>query len=224
MGPMPTDTGSANAPRSRRGAETRARLLEAAKAVFEEMGFHEARIMDITRRAGVSHGAFYHYFDSKEDIFREVAAALDDVLSTGMKIIQDSSSAATPRERLTAAIRAHFETYRKEAQIMSVVEQVSRYDAQVDEIWSRLHLRYGKEVADSIAQLQRHGLADPTLDPTVTAAALGAMTWRFAERWLVRGYPECDFDTGVEQITRIFINALRLEDPRQPDLQTAEAG
>ena len=48
----------------------------------------------------------------------------------------------------------------------------------------------------------------------ITAAALGAMTWQFAEEWLVQGQPDCDFDTGVGQITRLIVNALRLREPR----------
>src|SRR5207248_3120030 len=65
-------------PRSSKGARTRARLLAAAKEIFEENGFLEARISDIAERAKLSHGSFYTYFDSKEQIFREVAAAVDD--------------------------------------------------------------------------------------------------------------------------------------------------
>src|SRR5580698_7583907 len=53
-------------PRSAKGRRTRARLLEAAKAVFERDGFLAARISDIAAEAEVSHGSFYHYFDSKE--------------------------------------------------------------------------------------------------------------------------------------------------------------
>ena len=56
------------APRSRKGFETRARLVAAAKQVFEEVGFLAARISDISARAGLSHGSFYHYFDSKDDL------------------------------------------------------------------------------------------------------------------------------------------------------------
>ena len=85
-------------------------------------------------------------------------------------------------------------------------------------------LKHALERADELVPLLGRAAERVEHGEVDTAAALGAMTWRFAERWLVRGYPECDFDTGVEQITRIFINALRLEDPRQPDLQTAEAG
>jgi len=88
-----------NGPRSRKGVQTRARLLDAAKEIFEENGFLEARISDIAERAGLSHGAFYHYFDSKEQVFREVAETLDDQLAEPMEsvIFAPRSSSCTTR-------------------------------------------------------------------------------------------------------------------------------
>jgi AcrR family transcriptional regulator len=202
-----------NGPRSRKGAQTRARLLDAAKEIFEENGFLDARISDIAERAGLSHGSFYHYFDSKEEVFREVASAVDDELSEPLDtIILAQSSTATPRERIREAMRRHFESYRDEARIMGVIEQVSRYDEQVNAMRRARHEEQRAQVADSIRQLQRHGLADPSLDPLVAAAALGSMTWRFAEMWLVEGLLDCSFDEGIEQVTTLFVNALRLQD------------
>ena len=46
------------------------------------------------------------------------------------------------------------------------------------------------------------------------AAALGAMTYRFAELWLVQGYREYDFDHAAEQLTRLWANALGLDPDR----------
>ena len=71
------------------------------------------------------------------------------------------------------------------------------------------------DTADSIRQLQRHGLADPGLDPTTAAAVLGSMTNRFPELWLTQGMLDCSFEDGLEQLTRIFINALQLRDPHE---------
>ena len=48
------------APRSRKGAATRARLVDSANEEFEATGFLETRISDIATRAGMSHGTFYH--------------------------------------------------------------------------------------------------------------------------------------------------------------------
>jgi AcrR family transcriptional regulator len=210
---VPIESEKPNGPRSRKGAQTRARLVDAAKEIFEENGFLDARISDISERAGLSHGSFYHYFDSKEEIFREVAAAVDEELSAPVtSIILDPSSSATPRERIRDAMRLHLESYRKEARILGVIEQVARYDEHVSAMRGARHKRDREQVASSIRQLQRRGLADPRLDPMVAAAGLGAMTGRFAEMWFVEGQLDCSFDDGVEQITALFVNALQLKD------------
>jgi AcrR family transcriptional regulator len=199
-------------PRSRKGARTRARLVEAGKEVFEERGLLDARIAEIAERAGVSYGAFYHYFDSKEALFREVAIEVDGRLRAPMdEVIFDRTSALTPQERLHEAIRRHFEAYRDEARLLGVVEQVARLDDEVRDFRESWQREDNKQVADSIRMLQARGLADPALDPTAAAAALGAMTYRFAELWLAQGAVECDFETAVDTITRLFVNALGLE-------------
>jgi AcrR family transcriptional regulator len=200
------------AARPKRGARTRERLLGAAKAVFEEIGLQDARVSQISERAGLSYGSFYHYFDSKEEVFREVAREVGRALTASMDIIMDRESGAPPRQRLTAAIRDHFEAYRTEARMLSVIDQVARQDEAIATFWNDVVNQRRKNVEDGIEALQRHGKADPALDPTIAAAALGAMIFRFADQWLVQGYPECDFDTGVEQITKLFLNALGIHD------------
>ena len=55
----------------------------------------------------------------------------------------------------------------------------------------------------------------------IAAAGLGAMTYRFPEMWFVQGLVDCDFDEGVEQLTRLFVNALGLGHlPQRPQLPT----
>ena len=206
-------TDKPSGPRSRKGVETRARLVAAAKEVFERDGFLDARISDIAERAGLSHGSFYHYFESKEEVFREVANEVDERLSAPMDtVILDPTSTLTPAERIREAMRIHLQSYREESRIMGVIEQVSRFDPDVRALRNERHHHYHRAMTDSILSLQRHGLVDPGLDPDVTAAALGSMTYRFPEMWFVQDLFECDFDTGVEQFTRVFVRALGLED------------
>ena len=211
--PTPVEDRKPTVPRSQKGARTRARLLEAAKAVFEEDGFLEARISDIAKRAGLSHGSFYHYFDSKEEIFREVAEAVEEQLSAPLGgVILDESSRAAPQDRIREALRLHLESYRREAKIMGVIEQMARYDKQVNAVRMQRHQHYSQQVAASIKDLQEHGFADPDLDPKIASAALGAMTTRFPEMWLVQGAVSCGFDKAVDQLARLFVNALGLSD------------
>lgn len=53
-------------------AETRSRILEAAAAVMRERGLARATTKEISRRAGLSEGALYRHFASKEDLFLDV--------------------------------------------------------------------------------------------------------------------------------------------------------
>jgi hypothetical protein len=64
----------------------------------------------------------------------------------------------------------------------------------------------------AIGHLQQQGLADPGLDPALAASALSAMVTRFAEMWFVQHHFDCDFETGVDQITTLCMNALQLRD------------
>jgi len=209
----PAKSDRPNGPRSRKGVQTRARLVDAAKEIFEEDGFLEARISDIAQHAGLSHGSFYHYFESKEEIFREVAAEVDERLSAPLNsVILDPSSTAPPHERIHEALRRHLESYREEARIIGVIEQVSRYDEHIRAVRLARHRRYTEQITGSIRGMQRHGMADRRLNPMIAASSLGAMTDRFAEMWLVQGFLHCRFDEAVDQLTLVYMNALRLSD------------
>jgi AcrR family transcriptional regulator len=54
---------------TKRRAETRAKLIEAAFRVFADKGFGQVRIEDVCAAAGYTRGAFYSQFDSLEELF-----------------------------------------------------------------------------------------------------------------------------------------------------------
>jgi hypothetical protein len=108
-------------------------------------------------------------------------------------------------------MRVHLEAYRDEARMMGVIEQVSRFDPEVAASRFERQLLGLEEVAHSIRSLQRHGIIDSRLDPNISAAALGSMTRRFPEAWLVEKIIDDDFDDVLEQFTFIFARALGLD-------------
>ena len=78
--------------RGRRGAATREHLLEVAATAFAEHGYAATSMSDLVERAGVTRGAFYFHFDSKEALalaaFRHkqqqfIRRQLEGVASTG---------------------------------------------------------------------------------------------------------------------------------------------
>jgi len=159
--------------------ETRTRLLKAAKSVFEDNGFLAARISDITKRAGLSHGSFYNYFDSKQEIFREVASAMQQqfgahsVLIEGMRF--DSVADPILPEWFAELYRRFLEEYRREARIMGVIEQVSRYDDDVRAARLAHRMVYRTRAEDAFRGMQRAGFVDKRLDPENVVPALTAL-------------------------------------------------
>jgi AcrR family transcriptional regulator len=208
------------APRSRKGAETRARLLDAAKDVFCERGFLEARVSDIAERAQLSHGSFYHYFESKEQVFREVAEVQEANLTAPSgedgeypgEVAEAGANEASELERLHRANMRYLERYRANGKIMGVIEEVSRYDPEVSAARMARQKHFADRAERSIRRLQEAGEADPEVDPEIAALALGSMVARSAEMWLVEGWGSYDTEHMATQITRLWANAIGLKE------------
>jgi AcrR family transcriptional regulator len=189
---------------------TRAKLVKAAKTVFERDGFLDARISDIAKRARVSYGAFYHYFESKDQIFREVAEAQEERLTAPADPDEPRASDDSAASRIREANRRYLQRYRDEARIMRVIEEASRYDGHVNAVRMASQKHFASRSEQAIRRLQKEGQADPRVNPTIAADALGSMVGRFAELWLTQGYREYDFDEAVDQLSLLWANAIGL--------------
>lgn len=85
-------------------AETRAKILEAAKAVFEREGYHGASLERIAATAGFTKGAVYSTFESKADI---MLALLEGRAEWMQADLAEILAAATTVEDFVAAIARH---------------------------------------------------------------------------------------------------------------------
>ncbi|MEV5477556.1 TetR/AcrR family transcriptional regulator [Streptomyces sp. NPDC059687] len=101
---------STTADRSRRlgakGNRTRQRILDAAEAVFVELGYHDASIVKITEAAGVAQGTFYIYFPGKRELFEELVDDLNRRVRHAMTTASESGGSRLAAER--AGFAAYF--------------------------------------------------------------------------------------------------------------------
>lgn len=82
----PPDPGSRPRTQAERREQTRAALLAAGRALFAERGFVGAGREEIVERAGVTRGALYHHFDSKEALFQAVFEQVEQELCDAVAI------------------------------------------------------------------------------------------------------------------------------------------
>jgi AcrR family transcriptional regulator len=82
----------------------RRQILDAALSCFSENGFHQAGMADIVRRSGLSQGAVYLYFQSKDDLIEALA---DDRHRREAVLNSVAQAAADPLEGLRALVRVY---------------------------------------------------------------------------------------------------------------------
>jgi AcrR family transcriptional regulator len=88
-------------------AANRLAILDAAREVFGDLGFEAATVRDIVRRSGLSVGAFYNYYRSKDEVFDALA---DDGARRFRPILEAQSAKASDFESyLRAAVGAYFD-------------------------------------------------------------------------------------------------------------------
>lgn len=206
----PSDGAETNPGRRRRGRETQARLVDAARRVFERDGYQAARVADIAVEAGVAHGTFYTYFDSKLDILRAVIESVIEEMATASATSGPVGGSAL--DRIEFGNRMFFDVYRRNARLMEIFEEVSSTEPEFRAIRRQIRMMWVRRTERSIRAMQESGMADPRLDAACAASALGSMADNFAYIWLVLG-ESFDEDVAVNTLSRLWAQAIGLEVP-----------
>jgi Transcriptional regulator len=144
-------------PKSRKGRpkgdkrqRTRARLLEAANLVIRQKGFYRTTLEDVARQAGMTRGAIYGNFRSREDLFLSV-------LDTRWRPIVPLKECATLREHLRAvgeAVVAAVPARRAQAlgafslQIYALTHEATR--ARLADLNAEVYRRAGQRLAGQL--------------------------------------------------------------------------
>lgn len=71
-----------------RSEETRNHILETATQLFSKTGYDATGVADICLAAGVSKGAFYHHFPSKQAVFMELLNSYLNRIDSGFKLMR----------------------------------------------------------------------------------------------------------------------------------------
>jgi AcrR family transcriptional regulator len=154
-----------------REAATRQRILAAAWRVFEARGYHEATMRDVVRESGLSVGAIYGYYPSKEALFRASAVAILNAEIDALLV--DLTSRGTVREKLEVALRAWFERALgspQQARFLARAWAQSGGDPVVREMLVRRRER----IVTVGSMLLREGIASGELSPDLDVESLAS--------------------------------------------------
>jgi len=174
---------------------TREKIIHAALEVFADKGLHGATVVEIAKVAGITGGALYRYFDSKEEIFQ---AVVDDHTSTiqALDMVRELIPELEPKTALKFIARGMFLFVYSDWDFIRMVigESVKNPDAAspfLDKV-----LNPSRDFVRECVELWKEkGLLKEEVDPVLaTSAFLGMLGYLLVEKDIFK-YPELE---GVE--------------------------
>jgi AcrR family transcriptional regulator len=176
-----------------RGRRTMQRLLDAGAVVFAERGYHAARVDDVVKAARTSHGTFYLYFASKEDLFRALAIEV----ATEMTALAAEFPAIEPGTEGRIAIRDWLERfhalYEHSGAVIRTWTDAEISDSEFGRIGGDLVIEFTARLAARIRP------AGPDLDAQYAAMAFVAMVER-TSYLMVTGAIRADRDAALDRL------------------------
>lgn len=155
-------------------------ILAAAREAFAQRGFEGTSIADIARRAGVSDGLVYRYFQNKRDLLNAVLTAFYERTMVDLEAI--AARAAPFEQRLRGLIHRHLETFAAEADLcrlfISEVRTASDYQGSpVQQLNRRYTSILVRIIEDGIARGDVRGDIDIRLVRDVIFGAVEHRSW-----------------------------------------------
>jgi AcrR family transcriptional regulator len=204
-------------PKWRRRSEARpGEIIEAALAVFAEKGFAAARLDDIAARAGISKGALYLYFETKQDLFRAVVReAVAPNLATVAAFVSKSPLPFGDLIRLIFARIAEVVTERKLGAVAKMVIGESRNFPELAKVWHEdVVSRMLDAIGGAVAAAQARGevrSGDPRLYVmSLAGPLLMGVLWR--EVFVPVGVQPIDLKALLAQHAEVVLGGM-LADP-----------
>lgn len=196
-----TDEG--RAARAAQKTQTKAALVEAARALFAEKGYDGVSVTDIGRRAGVSHSLINAYFDGKAGLLY----AMVEEINAGQlpRATAAAAAAGPPLERLRAVLNVSAEADLADPQVLRVLHAYSWTWSDETEARNReARAAFHAPVARLIDEGRARGEIPPGLDPLPLAEAIFALfTWAIREALYRARSPE-------DAVAELWPKVLRL--------------
>jgi AcrR family transcriptional regulator len=150
-------------------ANTRERLLSAARSVFARAGFHGASVEEIASEAGFSTGALYSNFEGKEDLFLVLMEReIDEHAREIADAVQMRSSVA---ERATGGARQWMSTIEREPELLLLFMEFWAYGVRDPQVRPKVAARFA-QMRQTLTALIAEGVRDFDLELKLPAEHL----------------------------------------------------
>ncbi|MEV6360525.1 TetR/AcrR family transcriptional regulator [Nocardia asteroides] len=163
---------------TKKGQETRARILAAGRETLSERGYFGATVAEIAEKSSLSLGAIYRYFANKDLIFLEILEEVTEELFTA---VSGSWTKGSELESLRESSRRYLTTYYDNRRLIAGLIEMSAAVPECAERWWNLKRRTFRRKE---LYLRRH-LPTGDLNPEYASVALATMVDQLAFHWYI---------------------------------------
>jgi TetR/AcrR family transcriptional regulator len=168
---------------------TRERILREALDLFASKGYDATSVREICAAAGLTKPTLYHFFGSKEGLYRAlVDASLDQFRADLAQVL---GRPGTTEERLRRLARGYLETARREAQLMRLI--FALLHARPSAAPPTDFARFSADVSAAVARVIDEGVAHGELAPGRTDLRVLVLLGSLGEAltgYLLFGHPD----------------------------------
>ncbi len=190
--------------------EKRDLFIISALTVFEEKGFNNTRIKDITERANTSVGNFYNYFNSKEEVIEVLISGLAELMISKFRdlFIYFKQNRIPPISAIKNLFRGYAKMFKEKKETFLIFfEQMGGMDQKYRTKRNEILDNFTNEVEKIISRLMKFGARDqnPKITARVwTSTVLGVFIW-----W-IRSDFKLEEEELVENLTDILVRGTML--------------
>ena len=197
-------------PRKEMIAETRAKLITAARNAFGTIGYAEASMDDFTASAGLTRGALYHHFGDKKGLLQAVIAEIDGEMA--VRINEIASKAPTRWQRFVDECTTYIEMA-LEPEIQRIMFRDGPAVLGDPAQWPNANACVGS-MTDHLTSLQQEGVVVPGVDAETAARLINGASSQAAQRIANSSDPEATSKTVVAAFKQLLEGLLKKQGPQ----------
>lgn len=187
------------------------KILKAAIKVFAKNGFHNSKISQIAKEAGVADGTIYLYFKNKDDIlirlFEEKLDEINNDLRNELENIRD------PREKFQIFIRKHLSTVERNRNLAEVISvELHQSHKFMKEYHPEKFGEYLNIISGIIREGKEAGIFRSDLMPGVIKRTIFGALDEMVLYWVLTPSPKYDLKTVIDQVTDFFLRGLEKQE------------
>lgn len=142
--------------------------------MLDERGYHAARVDDIVKAAGTSHGTFYLYFSSKEDLFRALVADVTEEMRDLADSLPPIKTSRAGYEELRIWLGRFYDLYEHYQPVIRAWTEANAQNQEMAREGARVLRGFTDQLVLRVREIDRPTVADPE----VAALAMVSMVER----------------------------------------------